>query len=69
MVTFNLGALPRELGLRQDPKVRAEHDAIYIDLCVFSRKDPADTVDFEICLAKKSAQQFAADLLAAIEKM
>jgi hypothetical protein len=59
----------RLLGLRQDPIVRAESDAIYIELRVFSRNDPTDVADFEVCLAKKSAQQFAVDLTDAIEKI
>jgi hypothetical protein len=48
--------------------VRAERDAIYIGLRVFSEKDPTDIADFQLRLAKETAQQLAADLVDAIHK-
>jgi hypothetical protein len=64
-----LAGLPRELGLRQDPIVHAESDAIYVELRVFSQSDPTDMVDFVVCLAKKSAEHFVRDLLVEIGKV
>ena len=68
MAKFNLAGLPRELRLTKEPKARAEGDAVYLTLGVFSVTDPNDTVEFEVCLGAKSAQQLAADLLDATKK-
>jgi hypothetical protein len=68
MPKFNLAGLPRELRLKKSPIARAEGDAVYLWLDVFSVKDPTDTVEFEICLAAESAQQLAADLVDAAKR-
>lgn len=69
MSKFNLAELPRELGMRQDPIVRVDSGAIYIDLYVFSRSDPTDIVDFRVLVPKKSAERLAHDLAAAIAEV
>ena len=68
MPKFSLVELPPELRLQRSPIVRAERDSIYIGLRVFSEKDPTDIADFQLRLAKETAQQLAADLVDAIHK-
>jgi hypothetical protein len=69
MPKFSLVELPPELRLQRSPIVRAERDAVYIGLRAFSDKDPADVADFQLRLAKETAQQLAADLVDAIHKV
>jgi hypothetical protein len=68
MTGFKLAGVPRDLALRIDPKVREEGDAVYLSLGVFDPKNPDDTVDLHICLAKKAALQLAIDLREAVQK-
>jgi hypothetical protein len=69
MPKFSLVELPPELRLQRSPIVRAERDAVYIGLRVFSEKDPDDFADFQLRLAKETAQHLAADLIEAIHKV